>query len=191
MGFFPAGGFGTLGNLTSVIYHWYRDGLSTNPSAQAPSLRLFVGHAAGGTAYLVYEPTYNGAGSSVATNSWQSSGTLDQTHGIFWLSQPGQGLDVYNANSFTRTVSDYISGSPNPGFSGFSANDTILGIQFGFGSGWNGVFQGAVDNVSIGINGQTTTWNFEAAAVPEPASLAMWGAVSALGAAFGWRRRLS
>jgi choice-of-anchor C domain-containing protein len=39
-------------------------------------------------------------------------------------------------------------------------------------------FGPALDNVSV-----------TAAAVPEPASLALWGGMSALGAAFGWRRR--
>jgi len=62
----------------------------------------------------------------------------------------------------------------------------ILGFSAGVGSGWNGVFTGAVDDISWTIAGSTTSWNFEVMqAVPEPGLGWLVGAVLvAL-----WRRR--
>jgi len=193
MQYFPAGGFGTLGNLSSLSYEWYRDGLSTNPPAQAPALRLQIDidgnpNTPVDLGYLIYEPTYNGAGPSVPTDSWQSSGNLNLTTGNFWWFQSGVGADDSNPNSFTRTIQDYFNpANINAPFALLSTNSLIVGINFGFGSGWNGVFQGAVDNVAIGLGGnEATRWNFELTQeVPEPSTIAVWsvfGLASAVGA---------
>jgi hypothetical protein len=37
----------------------------------------------------------------------------------------------------------------------------IIGLSIGVGSGWNGTFDGAIDNASWTISGVTTPWNFE------------------------------
>jgi hypothetical protein len=55
-------------------------------------------------------------------------------------------------------------------------NAVILGFNAGIGSGWNGVFTGAVDNITWTIGTQTASYNFEVAAVPEPAALALLAA---------------
>jgi hypothetical protein len=46
----------------------------------------------------------------------------------------------------------------------------VISVNAGIGSGWNGTFEGAVDNITFGFNGTYTTYNFEV--VPEPASMA-------------------
>ena len=76
-------------------------------------------------------------------------------------------------------------------FDRLSTATAILGIEFGIGSGWNGSFAGAVDNVRVGFAGaDATTFNFELARneVPEPASLALL-ALGAFGIAAARRRK--
>ncbi len=67
-------------------------------------------------------------------------------------------------------------------------NYNVLGVSAGCGSGW-GSFSGAVDDITFGFNGASTTYNFEV--VPEPGTLALLAAfgLTALGAAWMRRRR--
>ena len=49
----------------------------------------------------------------------------------------------------------------------------MLGVSAGVGSGWD-TLQGAVDDITVGFGGASTTYNFEV--VPEPATVALVGA---------------
>jgi hypothetical protein len=48
----------------------------------------------------------------------------------------------------------------------------VYGISAGVGSGW-GTFQGAVDDITVGFGGASTTYNFEV--VPEPSTVLLVG----------------
>lgn len=165
----------TLGSLTSLSFDWYRDGSSSNPSNQAPALRLY--YDADGdptttddTGYLVWEQVYNGA---VVNDQWVSSNLIGAN---FWQRQftPGNTIEVYDL-----TLAEWMSGNSTPaGADVLTARTAILGIEFGIGSGWDGAFRGYVDNVSFGFGtAPATTFNFEATAatVPEPGVLALAG----------------
>ena len=176
----------TLGNLNSVGLDWIRTSGSSAPHF-APAMRLLYDADGDITStndrgYLVWEQVYNGP---TAQNTWVASDLLGQN---FWQRQLDPGNTV---EDFDQTLAEWASGeAPTaPSYDLLSASTAILGIEFGIGSGWDGSFEGFVDNVRIGFAGEeATTYNFELARgnVPEPASLALLG-LGALG--FAARRR--
>jgi hypothetical protein len=178
------GSFIRLGDVVSGGYDWYRAGTSTNPTAQVAAYKLLwanfdSSNQVTALGSLIFEPAYNGQ-PTPATNSWQTS-SYTQSSGNFWLQQSGVGLDDSNANSFTRTLADYIGGSANAGFATLSGNTVIYGIQVGIGSGWNGTFSGAADNIAL----NSQSFNFEV--IPTP--MASLGGALLLGLVGGRRRR--
>jgi hypothetical protein len=168
----------TLGNLSVLSYDWYRSGTSTNPGAQQPAFRLAY-DADGNSAstsdqgYLIWEATYNGGGPAVTTNQWVSS---DMLGGNFWLRQFSPGFTVEN---YETNLNEWMNGPRPAGSDVLSADTAILGIEFGIGSGWNGVFDGYVDNPTFRFGTEAvSTFNFEFRApnaVPEPGGLALFG----------------
>jgi hypothetical protein len=161
---------GSFAAFEAMSYDWYRAGTSTNPAVQHPALRILIdadGNLAptGDRGYLIFERAYNSL--LVPTDQWVSDTIGPNT--VLWNNNTSTpfGPTVYN-----RTLAQWQAQLPNA---------VILGFSAGVGSGWNGQFSGAVDNISWTIAGQTTTTNFEVAApeVPEPAT---WG-VLALGLA--------
>lgn len=174
--YFGSSALGALANLSDVSYQYYRDSSSTNPAAQAPSLRLYVSDGAGRTGTLIYEPVYNGT-NPVPVDSWQ---TVDALLGNWWLFEGGvfENYGLTLADWATDTVFNNSTNTATK--QGFGANAVILGIDTGIGSGWNGVSLAYVDNIVLGF-GTTApglAFNFQAeqAEVPEPASLAVLGA---------------
>ena len=167
----------TLGSLTSLNYDWYRSSTST-ANGVMPAFRLYYdadGNAAttGDQGYLIFEQVYNPNVASVVSDQWTTS---DLMNANLWQRQFSPGLTV---ESYGVTLSDWASGNNQPANADhLNASTAILGIEFGIGSGWNGTFNGFVDNVSFGFNSNVTTFNFEAAAaaaVPEPGSIALLG----------------
>ncbi|WP_332848133.1 PEP-CTERM sorting domain-containing protein [Massilia sp. S19_KUP03_FR1] len=166
----------TLGTLTSLSYDWYRSSASSAGGVM-PALRLL--YDADGSAattadqgYLIYEQIYNPNVASVVSDQWASSDLLTAN---LWQRKfsPGETVESYGV-----TLADWTSGNNQPANADrLNASSAILGIEFGIGSGWNGSFNGFVDNVSFGFSQNVTTFNFEAAAaaVPEPGSIALLG----------------
>lgn len=151
-----------LSSLNALSYDVTRASSSTAAAHYDPALRLYVSNGAGRSGYLVYEGIYNG----------QNVAPLDTITGVntiaanFWST----GSLPNPAASYDRTLADWNALVPNL---------KVLALSTGVGSGWNGSFSGAVDNISYGLVGQTpTTFNFEvarAAPVPEPATFALLG----------------
>lgn len=183
----------TLGNLSSLSYDSYRDSSSGATDHLHPSLRvLFDADGNMGTAddrgYLVYENTYNGQ--TTPEDGWQS---ID----VFNLNGAGQSANVWMVNFgnvngsvlsvYDRSIQEWIAGAFTSNYPTLSAQTLIYGLSSGIGSGW-GAFEGAVDNITIGFGGESTTYNFELAQVPEPATLGLLG-LGILGIAASRRRR--
>ncbi len=178
----------TLGSITSFSYSFFRDSSSTSGAHLTPAVRLnYYDVATSQYGYLIYEPTYNGFGSSVPTDAFVD---VDLLNANFWMRQLAPGNTI---ESYSITLANWASGTLQAaGADILSANTLITGIQVGVGSGWNGSFVGAADNILLrfGAN-DTVAANFEpnlVAPVPEPATWAMM--IVGFGAAgFAMRRR--
>lgn len=166
----------SLAEFESASYDWFRASTSTTNGIQVPSLRLLVNDenfTLPATTYLIYEPVYqNGPGYVAPTDVWQTESiTLGS---MFWNNG---GLN--NGGSFTRSLGAWLDS--NPGL-------LVYGLSTGIGSGWNGTFFGGVDNIAYNFGARADSFNFEVAAVPEPAAWAMMiGGFGFVGAAV--RRR--
>ena len=175
---------GRLSELTHLSYEWYRDGSSTAQDFLHPVLRLGVLRVNSDNSinlgYLIFERVFNGFSGAAPTNSWQSDDIVSNNYGLWATASLGFGDPNVNFSQVFKTLSGWVSAAN-------AANATlfVISVNAGIGSGWNGTFEGAVDNITFGFGGNYTTYNFEV--VPEPASMLALG--SGLIGLLGLRRR--
>ncbi len=183
-----------LSNFQSASYDWYRDAVSTVADHFVPVFRLMVYDPENGLyGYLVAEPIYDIPGYVAPEGSWQS---FDLTNAGFWLRQGG--TSCFYGQTGTNTIAEWAAGSSATCESGgprsLSSFTTVYGVNTGFGSGWNGTFQGGVDNVKWDFGEEfAENFNFEtervpAETVPEPATMTLL-ATGLAGMAAGKKRR--
>ncbi len=172
-----------LGDLTALSFDWFRSSSSTANPWLAPAIRLALFNGSTYQGYLVYEPGLNGTPKNTTftlpTDSWITQ-TIDNT-GYFWSSREGTQLGY--------SLTDWKSGRSGSNFS-INADTRVVALNVGIGSGWNGSFDGAVDNVGYMKTGdqQMRTFNFETNVVPEPSTYALMSA-GLIGLFFASRRR--
>lgn len=190
---------GSLSALNSLSYDWYRDSSSTAAVHYHPAMRILFDADGNFTTttdrgYLVFELAYNpGPPAAVPTDTWVTNDIYNfygaGSSANLWMvnfgNPNGSVLEIFN-----RDLQDWVgSNNPNSNYPSLQ-NAVVYGLSAGLGSGWDGTFTGAVDNIRIGFTGSDpTTYNFEVQSpVPEPTSLALFGAGLA-GVLFGQRRR--
>lgn len=150
-----------LADIGGISYATYRDSSSTNPPAQYPAINIEVDYLGDGSSYttLVWEPIYAYGQSNLAVDTWQTWDTMapSQTgfQGGWWSTKTIPGVFAFNCFVDWETI---VQNNPN------------AKIKYGFGvnvgSGWNGVFTGAIDALSLTVNDDTTTYDFEQMAPP-------------------------
>lgn len=181
-----------LSTFTSGSYDWWRDSASTNPAIQAPAYALWIDNdcnaaTTGDQAYLVYEPYYQTT-ANAPTNQWVTETVAPAS--VVW--QAGGGVPWS-----TQPISAYMAGTATGG-TAINGSSCIIGVLAFAGSGWIGMFHGAVDNVTLSAGGtELVNANFETAAPADAGTVAVptlgeWGlALTAmlLGGLGIWRRR--
>jgi hypothetical protein len=181
--FNPSSILGPLDELSHLSYEWYRDNSSTTTAHLHPVLRLGILRVnqdnTFALGYLVFERVYNGFGAA-PTNSWESDDIVSNNYKLWATASLGFGDPNVNISDVLKTIPDWLSAANDIG-----ATLYVISVNAGIGSGWNGTFTGAVDNITFGFGGTYTTYNFEV--VPEPASMLALG--SGLIGLLGLRRR--
>lgn len=162
---------GRFADLVSFGYDWYRDGASTVNGTLHPALRVLL-DADGNLATindrggLVFERVYNGL--PTPTDTW----TTDTV---------GAGTNLWNFGlglGFAANINatDYAYDATLAEWQAYLPDAVVLGFSAGVGSGWNGSFTGAVDNITWTIGTASASANFEVPApVPAPAALGLFG----------------
>jgi len=155
-----------LSALTSMSYDFYRAAGSTIGGNLAPVMRFNVlkdGNFAGS---LVLENVYQ-TQLAAPVDTWTSvSATLNS--GIVWATNGALGPTFASANGGQKTFQGWIDGNAG-------STLTVTGLTIGFGSGWNGDFSAAMDNVQFAFaGGPSADFDFAVTSdVPEPSTWAM------------------
>jgi MYXO-CTERM domain-containing protein len=177
-----------LSSITSLSYSTY---VTANNGQQFPYLNLVVStdgsFSSASLDKLYFEPPFQtptsgnpslpNQGASVL-NTWQTWNALSGG----WYSDSGYG----SPGTGVLSLGGYEAANPNATI--WNSSSALAGIRLnvGFASATD-VFNGYVDNFTIGINGTNTTYDFEPA--PEPSTMLIAG-LGALGfVVYAARRR--
>jgi hypothetical protein len=163
-----------LSSITALSYSTYD---TLNNGQQFPYLKLYLTWA-GGSDAVYFEPTYSPGQGAEALNTWQTWNALS---GNFWDDDNKCTEGLANVCTLATLVSrlgvsadDITIDAVNP------PDGDGLSLRVGGASPGNN-FNGYVDNVTIGINGENTTYDFEpGAATPEPGTIALFATGLAL-----------
>lgn len=168
---------GTLGQLQSATFDYFKSSSSTTPANSAPAVRLILGPGLA----LVWEHPYQGLGNP-PTDAWQDDVNI---LGQLWQRGNGQNFDQI-AN--LKTLPGWVGGFTPPGGVTLNANTPIYGVSIGFGSGITGQFTSYVDDLKLtfDVNGNTVTYNGNVV-LPEPTSALAFAGLA--GMAVLYRRR--
>ena len=150
-----------LSDLTTLSYWSYQD--ASNPSnATAIALQLNVDKDVTDSdnswqGRVVYEPYLNNGG-TVPLGVWSRWDALNGGNANWWLTKSSTVFGGNCSMSSPCTLSQLVSLYPNIGI-----HPTLGAVIFKAGSGWS-AFNGNVDDLTVGVNGTDTNYDFEAQA---------------------------
>jgi hypothetical protein len=159
-----------LSSLTALSYSTF---VQQFVDGQAPYILLDIDLNGDGVAddQIFFEPVYQSAlffpsnpQGVVTLNTWQD---WDALHGGWWSVN---GTNGANAGTGVKSLSDYAAGYPNAAIVNSSSGAGGFRIATGCGGGSWTNFVGNADQVIIGANGNTTTFDFELHNAPASAA---------------------
>ena len=142
-----------LADITAMSYSEYRSSDSTSNQGLHVGLNIEVDFAGDGVSYtsLVFEPIYQSGGiGALESDVWQTWDAYNGGNAKWWSSKPIPGVCAFDC---FVTWNDILANNPNATIKG--------GFGFNNGSGWAGVSDENADALTIGVNGSTTTYDFE------------------------------
>jgi hypothetical protein len=165
----PASNLGLLDAVKAFTFQW---AIAANSQATlnpdyTPALRLHIFDGAQ-RSELIWEGAYNGAYGNTSQDQFYTTGVNDN----FYRFVTGSGVTLSGGSQVNQSIADWANGA-----NWYSDSAYISAISVGVGSSAGSLYHAFADNVTLDINGVSTTYNFEAsaAAVPEPATLALLG----------------
>ena len=139
-----------LSSITALSYATY---LSSGNFNQVPSINIEIDmdgpSGPAGKAVLVFEPVYNTDQGAIVGNTWQIWDAFKTGNARWWSAQAINGLCAFSCYA---TWNEIITNNPQATISG--------GFGVNQGTGNPGLFS-AIDELIIGKNGVTTTYNFQ------------------------------
>jgi hypothetical protein len=142
-----------LSSIDALGYWDYRSSASTNSAVQHVGLNVEVDYVGDGSSYtaLVFEPVYQAGGAgALQDDTWQYWDALNGGAGVWWSTKDIPGVCAFNCFVSWSTI---LADNPNA--------KVKYGLGFNVGSGWTGQFSGAADGLTVGVSGNSTTYDFE------------------------------
>lgn len=156
----PASNLFTLDQVASLSFDYMIDPASSRTD-YSPSVRFHLWDGAQ-RSELIFEQVYNGPFAPAGT--WVTTDSSD----VFWRFVTGSGTTLNAGSQVNMTLADWAASSY------FSNDAYVSAISVGQGSSATPGYKAYADNVRVSFtNGDSTLYNFETAAVPEPATWAM------------------
>lgn len=166
----PTSNFGLLDTVRAFTYDWAIAAGSTallNPD-YTPALRLHIFDGAQ-RSELIWEGAYNNTYGNTTKGQFYTSGVNDN---FYRFVSNGPGVTFSDGSQVNQSIADWAAGT-----TWYSDAAYVSAISVGVGSSAGNQYRAFADNVTLDINDVSTTYNFEAtaAAVPEPANIALLG----------------
>jgi len=189
------GNYGTLGAVSAFSFQWAVTQQGNINSAQAPALRLFTSDATMRPLQFIWEdgeqssPVFvNGAGSLGTAYTGDFFGLANRVYPF----TSGLGRGLFDGGGVLIPGTDSAQAIGSLIASGNLGNAIVFSYGVGIGSS-AGNFTGVADRVMIGNSVTSTTYDFQIASapIPEPASMAVFGALGLTALGYRVRRKTS